>query len=63
MKPLKGTIDVYECGPERDAFIWDIVIPGRAKITTWDAFATRKSAMSAAKRFAARCNIVLEQSK
>jgi len=61
MKPLKGTVDFYDCG--RGAWYWEISIPGRVKMTSWDAFATRKSAMSAAKRFAARCNIELETVK
>lgn len=60
MKPLKGYMRTWRVN---ERYLWKIELLGRATIVGNDSYASNKSATTAAKRFAARCNIVLEESK
>lgn len=60
MKLLKGYMRTWRV---TERYLWKIEIPGRVTIVGNDSYASNKSATTSAKRFAARCNIELEQGK
>jgi hypothetical protein len=60
VKPLKGKV-LIDAWKNRPPYTWRVLIRGTVNINSLNAYATRSGAMRAARGFAKRCNIELEE--